>query len=687
MSILNEFTDIKLTADQSRVIQQLEAFLSGNKNVFLLKGYAGTGKTTLLKGICNYLSSQQKDFNLFAPTGRAAMVSTSKTAIAASTIHRGVYNLKKLEESQEGDTFKFKYGLAHNEDSSACVYLVDEASMISDIFSENEFFTFGSGKLLQDLTEFVFDYEHSNHRKIVFIGDTAQLPPVNMNFSPALNANYLSEKYNLFVEEAQLTQVVRQGENSGILSNATALRNAISQNTFNTFQMSPGTGIGNVEPADFLQEYFKAVKNAGINNTIVITHSNKQALAYNLAIRELRYGNSVTTVQKKDKLLITKNSYRGFIDLFNGMFVELIEFGDISYHCTPRFKIRGGKTVERELIFRDILVEVTDHNQQKHRLRTTLLEKFLTTEEGSLHPHDQRALYIDFKNRMKERNIRSRTVEFKEALRNDIYFNALQVKYGYAVTCHKSQGGEWDTVFTDFKVYMGKYTAAFFRWTYTAVTRSNNRLYCIDAPQYDALSNIIYLKPERLSKIAKGTFYMPLEADNPNYFVEYRSEKISELCTEFNINLHISPKNNQLDITFSREEKTARVQLWFGNGGFTKTSWLQQPEANFKSDLDKILLDSLLFEDIPFIPKFPFQNDLHNYLTGIFSESEVPITNIIQQDWSDRYFIRTDADCAFIEYYFDSAHKYTKAIVKSTLGADDKKLTKLLEKLEYGVEN
>lgn len=680
MSIFNHFQNLQLTQDQQTALGQVEAFLESGDKVFMLKGYAGTGKTTLLHGICRYLAAQQSDFRLMAPTGRAAMILSRKTAIKASTIHRGIYNMDKLEEKQEGTSFKFFYGLKTNEDSTRCVYLVDEASMVSDIYSDDEFFTFGTGLLLKDLFSYTFGGE--NTHKVIFVGDDAQLPPVNMNFSPALDPSYLRNQYQLNVQTCQLKQVVRQANESGILDAATQLRQAIASNTFNTFMISPQEGdVYAISPEQFLEKYVSVAKQQSVQETVVITHSNRQALAYNQQIRQLRYGDKCNQTQKEDVLLITRNNYNGPIELFNGMFAKVLEVGGIEYRATPCFKIEGGKIIQRELVFRAIRVEIMAVDGTIHQLKTTVLDNFLTDEEGKLHPYDQRALYIDFKERASERGLRPGMEPFREALKNDLYFNALQAKYGYAITCHKSQGGEWKSVLVDFKVFIGKLSSTFFRWAYTAITRSSNVLYCIHAPQYNALSDFVVQDIAKISKVMSGNFYIPDENDDAYFFVQYRKEQLEKLCIQQEISLELKRHNNQLDLAFKKENHTGQVQLWFTQKGFSNVTWHPFSDDVFRNLIEELINDSILPEKIPFNPKFNFQKDLHQYFLEILAEGNLSLTNIVQKEWSDLYFLRTKAECAVIEFCFNKQHMYTAAMPKSTLGADDEKLQHVVRKL------
>lgn len=661
MKIFDHFQHITLTSDQHNALGELESFLEGNGKVFLLQGYAGTGKTTLLKGIASYLSSQGKTPHLVAPTGRAAMILRYKTGLEASTIHRSIYNLKEINEKQEGTSFKYFYGIRPNQHTTQTIYLIDEASMISDVYSDDEFIRFGSGYLLKDLFDFAFTGE--NNRKIVFIGDTAQLPPVGMNHSPALDRDYLLEKYTIVSSHYKLTEVVRQKADSNILSAATHLRNSISKNQFNEFNLKTNkTDLMECSPFEFIGKYREIAKKLTVTNTIVICHSNRQALEYNHQIRTTRFGEKSQKLQKEDILMITHNNYNYPVELFNGMFVRVTEVGEIIYRANPKFYLEGKKTVSRQLDFRELQVEVFDIYGKLQVLKTTVLDNFLTAETGKLHPYDQRALYVDFKDRMGKKGIKPRTEEFIKALKTDTYFNAIQAKYGYAITCHKAQGGEWDAVFVDFQVFIGKMTKAYFRWAYTAITRSSSVLYCIDAPSFNAFNQFMLKDVEFIKTPMPGMLRVPESSD----FIAYRLEKIQELAKEKGYDLLVKKPNFQLDLTFKKGEKSARVQLWYGKEGFKNTTWINFTDQEFKVEVNQLLRESMIPNDLAFTPRFEFQMGLHGYVTEILKEQDLILTNIVQKEWSDQYFIQTDAHCALIEFFFDKKHKYTYASPKST---------------------
>lgn len=680
MSILNHFQDLSLTNDQHQALVKVETFLKSNANIFLLKGYAGTGKTTLLKGIADYLQSERQTCDLMAPTGRAAMVISSKTKSEATTIHRAIYNYDEIEDKENDNSFYINLKLNLNENSINHVTLVDEASMVSDVFSDDEFFIFGSGYLLKDLFDYT-NFKGDNNRKIIFVGDDAQLPPVGMNFSPALCTNYLREKYNLKIEEFTLGKVVRQQEHSGILKCATAIRKQIDANEFNRLSINPNQkDIVECKTDNFNNTFLKTASKIGIDNSIIITHSNNLALEYNKIIRDLRYGHAPGIIREKDKLIITKNNYNYHVKLYNGMFAKVLNVGEIEYAPQVVFKIKGGKTISRKLSFRRVTLSVKDIKGKKHTIHTTILDYFLLERNGKIHPYDQRAIYVDFKNRMRDKGIRPKTEEFKQALRADIYFNAVQAKYGYAITCHKAQGGEWKKVFVDFNVFMGKTTLTYYRWVYTAITRSNDTIFTIDAPSFDSLSEFkVNDKIEFINKIPKDLFYVP---DNNQSFIEHRKNKLKEICLSAGINIEFIEGQNQLRTCFESQEKTAEVILWYNKHAFSKTNWNSYTDDDFRTLVSEILKKSLIPDSLKFEYKFDFQKELHDYFITILKDLEITLLNVSQLQWSDRYFVITEAECAYIEFSFNKKKFYSSATLKSTLGEKDGLLVEISKILE-----
>lgn len=680
MSILNHFKHLTLTGDQEKALLKIESFLESDAHVFMLKGYAGTGKTTLLKGIPGYINENKMNCLVMAPTGRAAMNIRQKTGLKASTIHRAVYNIQDIEDNnsdEDHDSFKIIFSTKVIRETNT-VILVDESSMISDKEDNQEFFRFGSGKLLSDLLDFA-RLKQNLGTKIIFSGDNAQLLPVNMNLSPALDSDYLRDVFSVNADSYTLKQVIRHLTGSGILNSATRIRSKIEENRFNEFQLDYSKNdIHRISPDDVLMKY----NPDSPENNIIITHSNRRSLAYNKAIRQkiLKYDSELSP---GDILLNTRNNYNYPVDLYNGMFVRVTEVGEPEKPVSVRFYIEKGKTETVLLTFREILVEVQNENNENIRFTVKILNDFLTSPEGSLHPYKQRALYIDFKNRMAEKKIKPKTDEYKEALRSDPYFNALQVKYGYALTCHKSQGGEWENVFVDFNTFMGVLSKGFFRWAYTAITRSKNIVFEINAPNISPLNQFVIRDITPINRVQQNCFYYPRDIYEDD-FQQWHIDRMTEIFEKQNIKFETDRNiSYQLRYFFERNGERCTVSLYYNNHFFIgKTDVLDSNNDDFKNLVRYLLDEAFYIEKLPFTKKFAFQKQLHIYFTDLCRENNIPILNIHQEEWSDKYFLKTDARCAGIEFFYNKNHIYTNAVPFSMQGNDDQKLKFLVDKLK-----
>jgi len=447
------------TLKQSVALQKLSTFIlsKDTETVFLLKGFAGTGKTTLIGTVVNSLWKTTRKAVLMAPTGRAAKVMSNYSNTQAFTIHRKIYFPKK----QSGGGVQFV--LAPNKHRNT-VFIVDEASMIPDAPIDSKLFE--NGALLDDLLMFVY----SGHNcKLILIGDTAQLPPVHLDLSPALDANKLSLNYNKEVIKLELDEVVRQAEDSGILINATMLREQLQGNFFDTFQfdVDPYRDIVRLIDGYEIQEAIDAsYSENGKEETTFIVRSNKRANLYNENIRsrilflenELAVGDYMMVV-KNNYFWLKPNSEAGFIA--NGDIIEVLEIFSIK-------ELYGFK-------FAEVKVQMVDYPNQKP-FETALLLDTIQAVTPSLSYEDGNKLYQEV---MKDyAHEKSKYKKFM-AVKNNKYFNALQVKFSYAITCHKSQGGQWNTVFVEQPYLPNGVDKEYLRWLYTAVTRAKKQLYLI----------------------------------------------------------------------------------------------------------------------------------------------------------------------------------------------------------------
>ena len=367
MNIFNHFEHLQLSACQQAALQNLQDFISNSSQIFMLKGYAGSGKTTILKGLVEYLNSIEKEYMLMAPTGRAAKVIREKTGKEAYTVHKSIYSYEDLVEVKNGESFYYYYKIRNNDDVHNKIFVVDEASMLSDAKSEGDFFRFGTGYLLTDLFTYTRIKTGTANTKIIFVGDPCQLPPVNDNSSKAFDAAYQQEKFGVSVEEAEMKEVKRQGGDSGILNAAARIRKSISSGFFNDFNLTGnGKDIFNPSYESFLHMWEQAA-----SPRIIVTYKNKTALDLNLQIRERKYGDRNLPVQKGDTIIMGGNNYRKGI--FNGEFAVVNNADAIA--TTRTIGLRGQPSVT--LTWRSVELVFPDAENNNKIVSAKMLENFL----------------------------------------------------------------------------------------------------------------------------------------------------------------------------------------------------------------------------------------------------------------------------------------------------------------------
>ncbi|HIG32197.1 MAG TPA: DUF2075 domain-containing protein, partial [Flavobacteriales bacterium] len=438
------------TKEQDKSITDIADFVAtiGNRSIFMLKGYAGTGKTTLVSTLVKSLPVLGKRSVLMAPTGRAAKVLAKYSKKSASTIHKKIYWIRT---NKSGNTF---ITLKENTHSNT-VFIVDEASMIP----ENSDKGFGNRSLLDDLIEYVYQ---GIDCKLILIGDTAQLPPVHLDISPALDEEKLEENYKKQVICKELTQVVRQKEDSLILKNATDLRNKIANADYSYPKLATNTEVIRLNTGEDLQDALEtSYNNEGINSTTILCRSNKRANQYNQQVRaKIRWQED--EISSGDILMVVRNNYYWLDDsskagfIANGDIVEVVKIKE----TIERYGFRFAKAS----------VQLVDYPEEKE-LDVILLLDTLTSESPAITYEQYQQLYkevsLDYKGEK----------ELNKKIKEDEFFNALQIKFAYAITCHKSQGGQWENVFVD----AGYFTEdmldkSYLRWMYTALTRASKKL-------------------------------------------------------------------------------------------------------------------------------------------------------------------------------------------------------------------
>lgn len=466
--ILAEFSHAP-TLEQRETVELWADFLFSpdREEAFLLRGYAGTGKTSLVSALVRALARLGQRTLLLAPTGRAAKVFSLYAGLPAYTIHRKIYRQKVF--SPEMNNFVQTPNLMRD-----TLFIVDEASMIANSGSSGGYF--GSGRLLDDLVRHVYAGENC---RLLLIGDRAQLPPVGEEQSPALCASWL-QGYGLHVRQMELTQVVRQADESGILWNATRLRRLIDEQDvfgFPRMRVSGFPDITVVPGNELIESLEQSYHRCGTDQTIVVTRSNKRANIYNNGIRA-RILDMDFELGSGDQIIVAKNNYYWTEKLAG----ETKDAGMMPFIANGDVAIVRRVCHERSFYgfrFVDATLRFPDYNHQEMEL--TLLLDTLQAEAPALTREQQERLFRAVCEDYPEVTVRR---ELMNMVKQDTYYNALQVKYAYAVTCHKAQGGQWQHVYID-QGYLTEdmLSPDYFRWLYTALTRATEHVYLVNWPE------------------------------------------------------------------------------------------------------------------------------------------------------------------------------------------------------------
>lgn len=430
------------------------AIATPEKWITIISGYAGTGKTTAIAAFIKVLKISRQKYILLAPTGRSAKVLANYTGETAKTIHKQIYRQKTLKEG----VGQFTIDVNKNKNT---FFIVDEASLLTNGYQTGGSI-FGSGDVLDDLITYI---KSNDNNRLIIMGDPAQLPPIGMDKSPALDANYIS-MYSTPLTSL-LTTVVRQNKESGILINATSLRKEIENNDASTphFQTNGYDDIERITGGDLIEALGDAFDKYGIDETVVLCRSNKRANRYNTGIRQSIL-NREEQLTKGDKVMIVKNCYQ-FLENTN---MDFIANGDVAELIKiSKFEERYG------LHYANAVLSFPDYNNVE--VSAKIILDTLQSTTPSLGTEEQNSLYEQVMADYSQ--IKNKRKRFA-AVREDIYFNALQIKYASAITCHKSQGGQWRCVFIDNCFWNDEITIDDKKWLYTALTRAVEKVYLIN---------------------------------------------------------------------------------------------------------------------------------------------------------------------------------------------------------------
>ena len=672
--------DLELTSQQNKVFEKIIAFLNSDASVFILRGYAGTGKTTMVKVIADYIE-QSRHLVMMAPTGRAARVLAMKTGHTAVTIHKAIYTKAHVEPKKVKDVaeseFKFVFPINQSENGGNIVAIVDEASMVCSRKIEHELFVYGTDNLMEDLLTFV---RPNFGGKVIFVGDPAQLPPVGEPVSNALRAEYFQEK-GLKVIEAELTEVLRQKDDSVILKNAMMIRNLLKKEKRNQLVFEEQKDDVETVPSEqFLNKYLNYRKESGRHDSVIICYSNKSANRYNMDIRKALYGENVP-LQENDILLITQNNYR--LGRMNGEFVPVISIGKRTQQSAPVYAQIGGK--KERIVITLNFIQVTVPDGDGNPMPCMLLEDLLTSDKATISIDENRALYINFC--MRNPMLKQGTEAFAEALLNDEYYNAIRAKYGYAVTGHKCQGGEWGKVFVDYTGRTGLDDDSL-RWAYTATTRAQKTLYVTNLPHITPFSKFRIEPIQKCKNIAPEYRILnevpptPFHNKNVNNGIRAKYHCIAKNMEYTPYRIISVQSRPYLEIyNIQTPDGVDRYDLFYKAGDIFQPAKAASP--NQHTPLIEIMLNDEqgMSYKYNYIPSDESHSKLLDLIRSACDTISVQITNVVEhaEDFSTTYYMRTSGTFSYIKVYVNSNGFITYAKPMSLKGKDDGELSEIIE--------
>ena len=686
---------MQLTGEQRAVLSSLAKFISSQTNVFILRGYAGTGKTTLLKAFLAHLETKQekRPVMLMAPTGRAAKILRDKTG-KGSTIHKGIYTKKEqiinykrddnfeLSIDTESPSNKIIFEINQHFHGRRPIVIIDESSMISSKTSVDERFQFGTDNLLDDIISFA---DLQSGGQIIFIGDGAQLPPVGDSHSAALDRNFF-ETRKMTVCEASLKTVMRQGLGSLILENAMLIRDSIFKQRKDRFGISLKKDTEEFTDTSPSQAIIETARDW--EHTVLITFSNSDAAKYNAAIRKRRFPEHPEPTTG-DRLLVVRNAYdipthdiNDGINLFNGEFCQILSVE--SEECRTAFV--GNEKVE--LKFRD----VTIRHESGTLIRTKIITNLLDNSTPILSEVESKALFSDFTNRHRNILKKSDRERFLTELHHDPYFNAIQVKYGYAITCHKAQGGEWPNVIVDFTGRTGLGDEAL-RWAYTAITRATTRLRIAN---YTAASPLFKLEFAAIAKASSfnGENHAREEGDTPSHTPFHDEHSAACKRAKFAAVLRILNRSEKL-IRIKSQDYLESYFIEIEGTEF-RFDTCHDKKGNFKpfeiksQNANAAATDLLIRLNTPSKPEGRFHYTpssaaleyLEEFIRSCAERCDHMITNIVEhpeQYFVNYYFFTTTYHK--IQFYFNNKGEITQAYPSTFGPSDNNDLIKLIDEI------
>ena len=680
---------IQLNRHQEKALNRIQRFLDSDKRIFILKGYAGTGKTTLIQHLVTHLERQLKSFQVMAPTGRAAKILRDKTKNQqnnkdgyGTTIHKAIYNyedvkiLEDEEKSSEGLSYKFYFPIKKVEKAKHLV-IVDEASMVSERENKQELYQSGTDCLLPDLLTYI---GQSKSNKILFIGDPAQLPPVGENESKALSQSYFSE-IGLSHDSYEMTDVIRQGSTSTILINSVKIRDLLHKvkNERNSLQFDYANDFVKVNELDLISEYLKYNPKPGLDNGVIINFKNRDCLSYNREIRKC-YFPGKESIQSGDVLLNTKNVYGTFgAYIYNGDLVQVESVEDETQSQSAKIYVEEeGRKVKKLFSFRFRTISIITPDQSDP-IPVKIIESMLEESEGALSTDQMKALFVNFNIRFEEeQKIRKQSgllhykrgsEVYKEMLNSDPFFNAMHVKYGYSITCHKAQGGEWGTAYVNFKGKVGL-SNDHLRWSYTALTRGKEKLYALNPPDTTTFSKITFNTISPLKKLPSEAFEYGEPLETPFHNIDKHPAKrqtffdLKEKLNDTPYSINRVESSDFLEMYYIQtEEGEVRVDAGHDKAGVFKPFKAPNQGGQFDDLIRLMNTESKRVFEYNYSPSDENFQKLYKKVHSCCAQHDVSIMSVIEKPESYYiiYYLSLHGTYAAVQFNFKANGQFTTA--------------------------
>ncbi len=692
---------MELLAQQKEALSAFEDFLKSDNSIFILKGYAGTGKTTLIRPIIKLASDSEKSVQVMAPTGRAAKILSDKTGHVATTIHKAIYKLDTIEavEGSETEESKLEYGFPLRQLCNAkrpgsptspdhSLLIVDEASMVCSRKTVGDLYMFGSGVLLTDLLEYA---RLEDGGKILFVGDPAQLPPVGDPNSYALDVEYFNSK-GYRATSYELTDVVRQGSDSTILANSIKLRQAITSKVRTQLMLERKEGeVEEINSTSIAGKYCELSPTPSLSGPVVICYSNKMAAVYNNEIRSCYYPNSTGKLQRGDRLIVIANNYAiEGREILNGEFAIVVDFSEqveiqTGFVYIDDEKGKPKKCVRMDLEFRDVTLLFDDGVV----VGMKLLESLLNNSHPNVTYQEQCALMSNFNIRHKGMTPGSR--DYRMALLSDPYYNAVRAKYGYAITGHKSQGGEWDVVFADFSGRTGM-SSDCLRWSYTTATRARKMMYAESLHKIPQLE----VKVVDIAKVANvpGEYYSQTQdvpagpyhqmSDMSSLKAKYWQVANNLSGTGFEVRGIEHQQYREIYSVGDGEGNVYKFSAIYNKAGILRPFGAVNPSEIPAELLGLMNSDAYQEFSYTYIPSTEPLSELYSKICSICDENDIPIVNVVEHldNYRVDYYLKTDAYFAYLEVLVNKHGQVTYIAPRSEMGSGDAKLVKLVESIK-----